>query len=470
MAGVLPDIDGLGLVVDIVGGWIKGNGDLFNYYHRYHHYLTHGWPGALVICGLLALFARQKPRTALLCLLTFHLHLLCDILGSRGPGPDDFWPILYGKPLFRNPVWIWHGQWPLFGWQNSVIFVALLLLALWASAKKGVSFLEFFGQRVDSTFVRLLRNCRIGGNVEGSKLVLLAMPLMLVVGVSSASAQTQPTSAKDAAENAAIRKMWDSWNAPLKPFRIIGNIYYVGPSGVSSFLILTPKGDILIDTGFESSVPRITNSLAQLGFKLSDIKIMLNSHAHTDHCGGDAAMKKLTGAKLMASAADADLLATGGKTDFTSYSGGLMHFPPVKADRILNDGDTVELGGTVLTCHLTPGHTKGCTSWTMEVTEDGKVEHVLFFGSTSLLSGIPLMHNPKYPNIVEDYTTTFAKLKALPCDVFLAPHALFFDPEGKAKRLARGEKPNPFIDPELAGKVIGDSEKTFLAQLARERK
>ncbi len=298
---------------------------------------------------------------------------------------------------------------------------------------------------------------------------LLALTL-LGIWRNGAVAQTQPISAKDAAENAAIRMMWDSWNAPVKPFRIIGNIYYVGPSGVSSFLITTPKGHVLIDTGFESSVPRITNSVAQLGFKVSDIKIILNSHAHLDHCGGDAAMKKLTGAKIMMSAADADLLAHGGLTDFTPYTSSMKGYPPARADRILRDGDVVELGGTVLTCHLTPGHTKGCTSWTMNVTEDGKVEHLLFFGSTSLLSGIPLVNNPKYPNIVEDYTTTFAKLKALPCDVFLAPHAIFFDPMGKAERLARGEKPNPFIDPELSHKVIGDSEKSFLEVLARERK
>ena len=155
------------MVVDIVGGWMTGNSDSFHYYHRYHHYLAHGWPGALVITAVLTLFARQKPRTALLCLLTFHLHLLCDLVGSRGPGPDDFWPILYSQPLFRNPVWIWHGQWPLYGWQNGVIFLALFVLALWVSAKKGVSFLEFFGRRVDSTFVKILQKLCGPRNTEG---------------------------------------------------------------------------------------------------------------------------------------------------------------------------------------------------------------------------------------------------------------------------------------------------------------
>lgn len=157
VAGILPDLDGLGMVADIIGHHFSSHPDSFHYYHRYHHVLTHGWPGALVICGLLALFAREKLRTSLLCLLTFHLHLFCDLLGSRGPNPDDLWPILYSQPLFRNPVWVWHGQWPLYGWQNNTIFLALFLLALWVSAKKGVSFLEFFGRRVDSTFVNLLR-------------------------------------------------------------------------------------------------------------------------------------------------------------------------------------------------------------------------------------------------------------------------------------------------------------------------
>jgi hypothetical protein len=157
LAGVLPDLDGLGMIADIIGRHFSGDPDSFHYYHRYHHVLTHGWPGALVITGVLTFFARQKLRTALLCLLTFHLHLLCDLVGSRGPGPEDFWPILYSKPLFRSPVWIWHGQWQLYGWKNNVIFIALFLLALWVSAQKGVSFMEFFGRRIDSTFVTFLQ-------------------------------------------------------------------------------------------------------------------------------------------------------------------------------------------------------------------------------------------------------------------------------------------------------------------------
>ena len=274
---------------------------------------------------------------------------------------------------------------------------------------------------------------------------------------------------KNATENAAIKKEWESWNTPFQPFRLIGNIYYVGASGISSFLITTPEGHILIDTGFETTVPLIRESVAKLGFKLTDIKIILNSHAHLDHAGGHATMQKLTGAKIMMSEADAELLASGGTNDFTPYSKEMIGYPPAKADRILHDGDKVSLGGTTLTCHLTPGHTKGCTTWTMDVVEDGKTRHVLFFGSTSILPNVSLVNNAQYPGIADDFAATYQKLKTLPCDVFLAPHAGFFDLPQKAERLKRGEKPNPFIDPGEFKTFIERSEKDFVEKLDRER-
>jgi metallo-beta-lactamase class B len=278
------------------------------------------------------------------------------------------------------------------------------------------------------------------------------------------------TNVSNADENAALRKEWESWNAPFKPFRIIGNLYYVGPTGVSSFLITTPEGSILLDTGFETTVPRIRESMAALGLRFQDIKIILNSHAHFDHVGGDALVRELTGAKIMMSRADAEVLAGGGTNDFTPYSDEMKGFRPAKADRLLRDGDEVKLGGTTLTCHLTPGHTKGCTTWTMDATEDGKVYHVLFFGSTSILPGVSLVNNAKYPGIVEDYHATYRKLKALPCDIFLGPHGSFFSLAEKAERLERGEKPNPFIDPQGYRNFIEQSERKFLEQLEREKK
>ena len=274
---------------------------------------------------------------------------------------------------------------------------------------------------------------------------------------------------KNAAENMAIRKEWESWNAPFPPFRLIGNVHYVGASGISSFLITTPEGHVLIDTGFEKTVPRIRDSVVKLGFKLSDIKIILNSHAHLDHAGGHALMKELTGARIMMSEADAASLASGGTNDFTPYSKEMISYRPAKAERILRDGDRVTLGGTKLTCLLTPGHTKGCTTWTMDVTENGKLHHVLFFGSTSILPGVPLVNNAQYPGIADDFAASFKKLKSLPCDVFLAPHPGFFRLQEKVALLEQGAKSNPFVDPPAFKTFIERAEGDFLAQLHREQ-
>lgn len=312
-------------------------------------------------------------------------------------------------------------------------------------------------------------NCQIFG-----MLTCIGAISMMAGSFASAVTAAEPDAAalakKNAEENAAIRKEWDSWNAPFKPFRIVGNIYYVGPSGISSFLITTPKGHILLDTGFETTVPGICQSVTNLGFKVEDIKVILNSHAHTDHAGGHARMKQLTGAKILMSEADAALLASGGTNDFTPYSHEMMGYPPATADELLRDGEKVRLGGVTLTCHLTPGHTKGCTTWTMDVTEDGKVHHVVFFGSTSILSGVPLLNNANYPGVADDLAKSYRTLKALPCDVLLAPHAGFFGLKEKAERLAQGAKPNPFIDPREYRDFIDKQENKFQTQLAEARK
>lgn len=321
-------------------------------------------------------------------------------------------------------------------------------------------------------------SCRPGGNcsltpVPPKMSRLLNLRLLVLLGTligfaSDLHAQASATATRNAEENAALRKMWNSWNAPFKPFRVIANVYYVGASGVSSFLITTPQGHILLDTGFEKTVPRIRESVERLGFKLADIKIILNSHAHFDHAGGHALMQKLTGAKIMISKADAALLASGGTNDFAPFARDMIGYTPARADRILKDADEVSLGGVTLTCHLTPGHTKGCTTWTMEATEGGKRYHVLFFGSTTILSGVPLVNNPQYPSIAEDFARTYRKLKALPCDVFLAPHGSFFELSEKAERLERGE-PNPFVNAAAFRDFIAKAEENFRKQLAEER-
>ncbi len=162
LAGVLPDADGLGAVVDVVGSLISGQENTFWYYQRYHHSLLHGWPGALLVTLILTSFARQRGRVALLCLLTFHLHLLCDFIGSRGPSPMDLWPIHYGAPLLRKPNFEWHGQWKLDGWQNQIICVGLFATELWLAPRRGFSFASLFSRKADAAFVSTLRKWQQG--------------------------------------------------------------------------------------------------------------------------------------------------------------------------------------------------------------------------------------------------------------------------------------------------------------------
>jgi len=256
-----------------------------------------------------------------------------------------------------------------------------------------------------------------------------------------------------------------SWNQPVKPFRIIGNLYYVGASDICSYLIVTPNGHILLDSGFVETVPQIQQNVAQLGFRLEDVKILINSHAHYDHAGGLAMLKRLTGAKLMTSEADAALLAAGGKGD--PNFGDRFAFEPVTADRILKDGDKVKLGGVTMVARLTPGHTKGNTTWTMTVNEGKKRYNVLFAGSTTA-PGYKLINNQNYPNIVEDYRRTFQILKSLPCDVFLAPHGNFFELTSKSKLLEQGTTPNPFIDSKGYRQFIEDTEAAFEKAVQRQ--
>jgi metallo-beta-lactamase class B len=268
---------------------------------------------------------------------------------------------------------------------------------------------------------------------------------------------------------AQVERTVRTLNRPVEPFRLIGNIHYVGPAGVSSFLIATPEGHILIDTGFEPTVPLIREGMAKLGLKFEEIKLVLSSHAHFDHVGGHAQLKELTGASIVMSAGDADLLARGGKGDVLPLGDTLASYPPARADRIVRDGETFSLGGVALTAHLAPGHTKGSTTWTMETTEDGKTYRVVFYGSTTVLPGVRLVGNPTYPTIADDFAASFRTLKTLPCDVFLAPHGAMFGLEDKARRLKAGERPNPFIDPGGYRAFVERSEQTFLDALRRQR-
>ena len=228
------------------------------------------------------------------------------------------------------------------------------------------------------------------------------------------------------------------------PFRMIGNIYYVGDDDLASYLIVTPKGDILINTGFAYYVPEVRERLKTLHVNLHDIKILLVTHAHSDHCAAEADMKKLTGAKLMAMEQEAPLLESGGKTDYLFGSDGW--FPPVKVDQTFKDGDTIALGGTVLTAHLTPGHTKGSTSYTMSVVENNREYHVVIANLPTINEGTALVHNPEYPHIAEDYQHTFDVLNGLPCDIFFASHGGQFGLTAKYNR-KKAYSPDAFVDP-----------------------
>jgi metallo-beta-lactamase class B len=257
-----------------------------------------------------------------------------------------------------------------------------------------------------------------------------------------------------AQSNAAQRA---AWNQPVKPFRIIGDIYYVGAANVSSFFIRTPQGAILLDGALPETAPLIERSITELGFSIKDVKILLNSHAHYDHCGGLAELKKLSGARMIASGGDAGVLSSG--------KGGAGPFPAVHVDHVISDRETVKLGGVTLTAHITPGHTKGCTTWTMPVSDGGKTYQVVFYCSTSVVD--KLVNNADYPGIVSDYERSFAELKKMPCDVFLGPHAGFFNLDAKRKQLEAG-KLDAFIDPPEMQKFVEQSERDFREQLAKE--
>jgi metallo-beta-lactamase class B len=259
-----------------------------------------------------------------------------------------------------------------------------------------------------------------------------------------------------------------AWNRPVKPFRVAGNIYYVGAEGVASYLITTSKGHILMDSGFAETVPRIQDSLNQLGFRIEDVKVLINSHAHFDHAGGFAQLKKLTGARLMISEADAKMISDGGRSDFQWRDNPSFHFEPAVVDRLLSDNDKVELGGVTMVARITPGHTRGCTTWTMKVREAGRDLDVVFVGSTTI-PGYKLLNNTAYPNIVNDYAHTFALLKTLPCDIFLGPHGSFFGMNEKRLLLEKGAKSNPFIDPQEYRRFIDATEHAYLEQLKKER-
>jgi metallo-beta-lactamase class B len=243
-------------------------------------------------------------------------------------------------------------------------------------------------------------------------------------------------------------------NQPVEPFRIAGNVYYVGASEVTSFLIVTSKGHIVLDGGMPETAPQIERNIERLGFHLRDVKILLNSHAHYDHAGGLAELKRVTGAKFYAGAGDVAQLARGGTGD--PQFGDKFPFPPIEADRALHDGDRITLGPVTLVAHATPGHTRGCTTYSLHTAG----HDVVFVGSPTA-PGYRLVGNAAYPDVVSDYRRQFVTLKSLRCDVMLGSHGSFF-------HLAEKRKTHRFVDAAEYPKFVAGMEKTFESLLASQ--
>lgn len=261
-----------------------------------------------------------------------------------------------------------------------------------------------------------------------------------------------------------LAQAMQKWTAPFEPFQLIGNIYYVGTDGIAVYIIKTSDGLILMDTAVPQSTGMIKDNIAKLGFKESDIKYILNTHAHFDHTGGFAEIKKDTGAQLVAGLRDKPLIEGGYYPgDETNTDIG---FPPVKVDRTVTEGDKVTLGDTTLTAHATPGHSPGCTSWEMTVKDGDQNRDVLFFCSGTVALN-RLVGNPTHPGIVGDYRATYAKVKAMKIDVLLGPHPEVYGMQAKRAQMKDGA-PNPFVKPGENVTYVTTLEQDFDKQLAKQ--
>lgn len=253
------------------------------------------------------------------------------------------------------------------------------------------------------------------------------------------------------------------WNAPFAPFKVMGNIHYVGTAGVSAFLIATPDGHFLLDGAPPQSGPTIIANIEALGFRIADVKYLLNTHAHVDHAGGLARLQFASGAEMVASAGDRPALEAG-QVDYGPSAG--WRFPPIRVDRVIGDGETLTLGGVTVTAHMTPGHTKGCTSWSMDVQDADGALHRAFFHCSATLAGHTLTP-PAYPGIVENYRATFARVRGFEADLFLPNHSTFFDLEQRRARQIAGDG-NAFVDAGALQRFNSDLEAAFEAELARQ--
>lgn len=343
------------------------------------------------------------------------------------------------------------------------------------SGGKAISSTRHTIARVSEFVARLI--IEKGGKMISTRSSVLRaalVPLVLAIAIPMmAYAQGAPPPAQPAGPAGAqagpppnMAQMMASMKEPFAPFHIIGNIYYVGSKGLACYIIATKDGEILLDTGYPDMAPQIEGNIQKLGYNLSDVKILINSHAHIDHGGGMADLKKATGAQLVAMAEDAPYFESGGHND--PLFGDRNLFPPVKVDRLIHDGDTVTLGGVTLTAHLTPGHMPGNTTWTMVTEDKGKSYNVAFFGIVTVMPNTKLSGSPAYPNIGADYARTMKVLPTLKCDVFLASNGSFFQMEQKHDALMKGADPNPFIDPAGCKAFVDRAEDSYRQAVQRE--
>ncbi|MCB1541534.1 MAG: subclass B3 metallo-beta-lactamase [Rhodoblastus sp.] len=265
---------------------------------------------------------------------------------------------------------------------------------------------------------------------------------------------------------AQLRKKWD---APTEPFRVVDNVYYVGTQGLAAYLVTSPQGHVLIDTVMPGNTATTTTAIEKLGFKVVDIKLMLNTHAHLDHTGGFAEIKAASGAQMVAGEKDKPLLESGTYPGRESVEE--LKFPPVKVDRAVVDGDVVSLGPIKLVAHATPGHSPGCTTWTMAVKDNGADHGVIFFCSATVALN-RLVGAPTHPGIVEDYRRTLTTAGAIKGDILLAPHPEMFGMDAKRAALAQGVAsgaPNPFIKPDEFQAYLVKLKVDFDAGLAKQQ-
>lgn len=259
---------------------------------------------------------------------------------------------------------------------------------------------------------------------------------------------------------------WRAWSAPTAPFRIVGNVYYVGTAELSAFLVVDPAGLVLIDGGLSDSAPVIEANIRRLGFRMRNIRYLLINHSHADHAGGLAALRRASGARLVASAADAADLVAGRTRDRADLPG----FPPVRPDVTIADGGAVRVGRTTLIAHLTPGHTDGATSWSLRTDDHGRPTTVLFLASLSV-AGRPLVtgHPPRDTPAVRAFRSTFRRLRTMHADVLLSFHEAQFDRNAKRRRLAAGDR-RAFIDPGELQRRVREADRAFEAAYAAQRR